>query len=659
MSELFWYHANVEMKVEVCSLVQVTLKSKTVTGLVLEVGYPDLPFKTKPIVGLAAKNTWVSPSWVELLQWLSRYYLTPLPQVLSVCLPKFAWRFLFAEPPKLRVSRKKKIQMVEADASALILNSEQHEAINAIAEPLSKNHFQPFLLHGITGSGKTLVYLHLAKQAIEQGKNVLVLLPEIALTPQTLGRFQAFLDQKVYAFHSNLGVTDRRELWKALFAKTARVIVGARSAVLCPMDNIGLIIVDEEHDGSYKQSEMAPRYQARDVAVYRAKQMGCPVILGSATPSLESYYAAQTGKFTLLTMNHRATGVSSPTVRLVDMREQFELQGPLPLSIPLREAMQKALEKNEQIILFLNRRGYAHRRVCQGCGSPQQCQNCALPLVVHKKVQKLKCHYCDFSLSYSAPCQACGSPSFLEVGRGIEKIEEYIKQIFPAAGISRLDRDTTDPVGGPDEILQEFKSGVTQILLGTQMVAKGHDFPRVNLVGVLDADMGLGMSDFRAQERSFQLITQVSGRAGRHHAGGQVFLQTFKADNPILQFALTHHYENFYAAEIEMRQELQYPPFRRLLLVEISGEDEHLVLEQMQQFAEIFKVLAEKVEAIVLGPSFAVLKRIKRQYRAHLIAKGKAPNQLQWLMEESLKQFKADPSGKTRVRADMDPVALM
>jgi primosomal protein N' (replication factor Y) len=503
------------------------------------------------------------------------------------------------------------------------------------------------------------VYLHLARKALEQGRRVLVLLPEIALTPQALARFRAFLDRPVLALHSNLSAKDRRELWRAIYAGEADVIVGARSAALCPIDNLGLIVVDEEHDGSYKQSDASPRYNARDLALWRGRQEGCPVVLGSATPAIETYHAALAGKHRLLEMNARATGSSQPRIRIVDMREQHELQGGALLSIPLREAVQRALETGEQAILFLNRRGYAHRRVCKTCGAARQCPHCIVPLVYHKSRRALICHYCGFNIPADAPCLACAGTEWLDVGRGIEKVEEYLEGIFPGIGIARLDRDSASAIGGAERILERFKSGETRILLGTQMVAKGHDFPKVNVVGVIDADSGLGLSDFRAQERAFQLITQVAGRAGRHQGEGEVFLQTFRPENPLLGFALAHDYASFYRSEIDQRQELDYPPFRRLLLIEITGDDEAIVDEHMRGFAEAFAHFAAQAEVIVRGPAFAALKKIKDQYRAQILGKGKASNQLQWAFRQALDRYQPKQPQKTRLRADMDPLSMM
>ncbi len=675
MTEPFWYDLEGDgaSEAEIGSIVQVPLQSKIVAGVVVETGRPHLDFNTKSVIGFAPAGAKVPPAWIELLQWLSAYYFTPLPQVFAACLPKSALDFLFGNAKsKVKAGKgpvKKNHPTPTSEASgdfsnpeaarSLLPTAEQQTAIDKVMEDFTPFRFQTYLLHGVTGSGKTLVYLHLARKVLSEGRRVLVLLPEIALTPQTLERFRAFLERPVLALHSNLSAQDRRELWRSIFAGEADVIVGARSAALCPIHNLGLIVVDEEHDGSYKQSDAAPRYNARDLALYRGRQEGCPVILGSATPSLESYHAAQSGKYRLLELKSRATGSAPPRIRIVDMREQYQLQGSLLISIPLREAIQRALEAGEQAILFLNRRGYAHRRVCKNCGEPRQCPRCITPLVYHKSRKNLLCHYCGFHVPADGPCLKCSGTTWLEVGRGIEKVEEYLQSIFPSATIARLDRDSTSTLGGAEKILSGFKRGELHILLGTQMVAKGHDFPRVNLVGVVDADSGLGLSDFRAQERAFQLITQVAGRAGRHQNSGEVFLQTYKPDNPLLSFAMSHDYLSYYRSEIERRRELEYPPFRRLLLVEITGEDEKLVDEHMREFAAGFQHFADQAEVIVLGPAFAVMKKINDQFRAQIIGKGKATNQLQWVFKQALERYNPKEQNKTKLRADMDPLSML
>jgi primosomal protein N' (replication factor Y) (superfamily II helicase) len=664
MPQAYWYSAG-DIPASALSpgtVVEVPLRARSVPGVVVETGAPDLAFALKPILRLAPGDARVPAEWIELLRWISSYYLTPLPLVLQAALPKTATRFLF-HPPK-RVMKRKQVSTESRGEGTTTLSPTipQQEAIDRVAASLDASTFKTFLLHGITGSGKTLVYLHLARRTLEQGKRVLVLLPEIALTPQTIGRFEAFLGRKVPAFHSALSDAARRDLWKQLFAGEADIVVGARSAVLAPLENLGLIIVDEEHDGSYKQSDPAPRYHARDLALFRGRQANCPVVLGSATPSLETYQSALAGKHELIELKERATAAPLPTVRLVDMREQLALQGNQLLSIPLRDAVQQALDAGGQAILFLNRRGYSPRRVCNACGEPRTCPYCAVSLVFHRGENELLCHYCGFTAGPDSSCEQCGGAVFTDAGKGVEKVEENLNAIFPGVPIGRLDRDSTAKVGETERILEDFRAGDTRILLGTQMVAKGHDFPKVGVVGVLDADAGLEFADFRAGERAFQLITQVAGRAGRHAIGkesGLVYLQTFRPESPLLNHALTHDYAGFFRAEIETRKELGYPPFRRLLLCEMQGAREGDVRAAMERFAVIVKDLAPQAHAEVLGPAYAALKRIRNAWRLHVLIKGDYPNQLQWLAETAQARMTPELPKGVKLRMDRDPVSLL
>lgn len=658
MPQAYWYGAGDIPAEELTPgrVVEVPLVNRLVPGVVVETGHRELAFAVKPIARLAPEEARVPASWIELLQWISRYYLTPLPLVLMAALPKSATKFLF-HPPKRKVKRKE--SSTPPAGTLLTPTPAQQEAIDRMAAALSPPEFRTFLLHGITGSGKTLVYLHLARRVLDAGKRVLVLLPEIALTPQTIGRFEAFLGRKVPAFHSGLSDPERRDLWKKLFAGEADIVVGARSAILAPLENLGLIVVDEEHDGSYKQSDPAPRYHARDLALFRGRQAGCPVVLGSATPSLESYHAALAGKYDLVELKERATAASLPDVRIVDMKEQIALQGHQLLSIPLRDAVQQALGRGEQAILFLNRRGYSPRRVCRDCGEPRTCPYCAVSLVYHRSTGELLCHYCGFTAALASACEKCGGTEFTDAGKGVEKVEEYLGTIFPGVPVERLDRDSTARVGETEAILDRFRRGETRILLGTQMVAKGHDFPRVNVVGVLDADAGLDIADFRAGERAFQLITQVAGRAGRHAGQGLVFLQTFRPESALLRYSLSHDYAGFFGSEIENRKDLGYPPFRRLLLCEMQGPKEEAVRTAMERFATIVKSLAPQAHAEVLGPAYAALKKIRNDWRLHILLKGDYPNQLQWLAEQAQEAMQAEMPKGVKLRMDRDPVSLL
>jgi len=661
MPQAYWYEAGDVPIGDLVpgAVVEAPLRNRIVPGIVVEIGEPVLAFATKSIRRLAPESARVPLEWLELLKWMAKYYLTTLPIVLQSALPKTATRFLFHPPKRLpRASKAEPARKSDPGMRRMVPTAEQTAAIAAVSEVFSPFVFRTFLLHGITGSGKTLVYLQLAEKVLAAGRRVLVLLPEIALTPQTIGRFEAYLGRKIPAFHSGLSEPARRDLWKKIFAGEADIVVGARSAVLAPLDNLGLIVVDEEHDSSYKQNDPAPRYHARDLALFRGKQAGCPVVLGSATPSMETYHAALSGKHVLLELRLRATAAALPDIHVVDMKEQLAIQGPDPLSIPLRDAVQQAMDKGEQAILFLNRRGYSPRRVCAGCGETRMCPHCAVALVYHRSTEELLCHYCGFAAPALSACPKCQSNDFVDSGRGIEKIEEHLARIFPGIATARLDRDSTARQGESERILDRFRDGEIRILLGTQMVAKGHDFPKVNVVGVLDAEGGLSLADFRAEERVFQLITQVAGRAGRHGGAGRVFLQTFKPESALLRFALQHDYRGFFQAESGKRRELGYPPFRKLLLFEMLGPDEDQVRKEMDRVAVLLHEFAPAAHAEVLGPAYAALKKIRKDYRLQALVKGPYPNQLQWLAEKILEHYQPPKKNRTRLRLDRDPVSL-
>ncbi|MBF0432489.1 MAG: primosomal protein N' [Fibrobacteria bacterium] len=668
LPEPFWYeegaYAGIGNNAELAIgyFVKAPLKSKITVGLIVELQTIDLPYKTKKIQEILP-GIRISKEWIEMCFWLEKYYHTPVSKVFATAFPKF----VFKQLDKILIGETKENLMSDSlpvgisKESSLVLNQEQQKALDRIKPcfSASESSFKSFLLHGITGSGKTLVYLHLVKHCLAMGKNALVLLPEIALTPQIVDSFEGFLDESIFVFHSNLNTGQKRRVWNGIFTNKIRILIGVRSAILPPLSNLGLIVVDEEHDGSYKQSEGPPRYNARDVALFRGQQLKIPVVLGSATPSLETYYRAVSGKHTLIELTSRATKSSLPDIHVVDMREQYELQGRSPISIPLRDALTACLARDEQAILLLNRRGYAKRKVCKTCGEILQCPNCFVPLVPHKSKQALVCHYCGFTSKTVSACHKCKGREFVDIGLAIEKLEEYLNQIFPTTKILRMDSDSTSKIGSVQSILESFRKEEANILIGTQMVAKGHDFVRVNLVGILDADTGLGVPDFRARERAYQLVTQVAGRAGRHSDAGTVFIQSFDPENPALQAALGYKYSDFYSEELSKRKELDYPPFRRLFKIEISGSNESLVVQQINQLAVILREYAKRADIILLGPGFAVLKKLKRQYRCQIFGRGNSAGRIQWALNQSLEVFKPQRKSTVRITIDMDPVSVM
>lgn len=478
-----------------------------------------------------------------------------------------------------------------------------------------------FLLHGVTGSGKTEVYLQAIAHALRQGKGAIVLVPEISLTPQTVERFKARfhsgpLQTLVAVLHSHLSAGERHDEWHKIRQGRARIAIGARSAIFAPVDPLGLVIVDEEHEHTYKQEE-APRYHARDVAIVRAGMEGAVVVLGSATPSLESYYNCARGKFRLLEIPERVDSQKMPVVRVVDMRQAVRKGGAIPIFSPqLREAIALRLERREQVILFLNRRGYASSLQCPLCGYVAGCPNCSISMTFHRQAGKICCHICGHTEPAPAACPQCRNPALRFAGLGTQRVEETLGKLFPTARIQRMDSDALKRKEDYRRILGDFRVGKIDVLLGTQMIAKGLHFPNVTLVGIVYADMTLHQPDFRAGERTFQLLTQVAGRAGRGDVEGEVVVQAFTPHHPAIQFARRHDYLGFYEQELEFRQPLQYPPFTRVALLTVRGRNEEKVKFSSEHLKrELDQGLAEFKDLISAGPAPAPLARAETYYR--------------------------------------------
>ncbi|MDX1439691.1 MAG: primosomal protein N' [Rubricoccaceae bacterium] len=544
------------------------------------------------------------------------------------------------------------------------LHASQKKAVTSITDAIENASHRTFLLHGVTGSGKTEVYIHALKETLERGKTAIILVPEIALTPQTVRRFRTHFGRKVAVLHSRMSDGERFDAWRAIRAGKYPIVIGPRSAVLAPLANIGLIVVDEEHETSYKQFDPAPRYHARDVAVMRAFQNDGVCVLGSATPSLESAANAQHGKYTLLKMPDRVPvqghdAAPLPDVHVVNLAREKEIQRLKgALSDRLRDAVQKRLERDEQVILLQNRRGYSPVLTCDACGFTPACRDCAVSLTVHKARRQLRCHYCGLAERQPDRCPACGSGDLVFLGTGTQRIEEELAELFPEARVLRMDLDTTSRKGAHRQILERFGSGDADILLGTQMVAKGLDFPGVTLVGVVNADTGMLMPDFRAAERTFQLLAQVAGRAGRKDLPGEVVLQTRNPDHAAVQFALTHDYEGFARKELSERRVLGYPPFGRMIGVEFKGPEERGVSLLAQDWTNELAKGLSGVE--VLGPTSALVGRVKKQWRYHTILKAPrsipAP-QIARFVREANSRFGAPKKGY-RINIDVDPVGL-
>lgn len=501
------------------------------------------------------------------------------------------------------------------------LTSDQQRAFEAISEKIHAHQQCTYLLHGVTGSGKTEVYLQTIEEVLNLNRQAMMLVPEIALTPQMVLRFKRRFGDEVAVLHSGLSKGERYDEWQKIRDGKARVSVGARSSVFAPFKNLGMIIIDEEHESSYKQEDY-PRYHARDIAQWRSEYHQCPLILGSATPSLESFARAEKGVYELLSLPNRVNQKALPEVEIVDMREELNSGNRSMFSNQLRDAIQQRLDNQEQIVLFLNRRGYASFMLCRDCGHVPQCPNCDISLTYHKSTDQLKCHYCGHQEVPPNQCPNCESEHIRQMGTGTQRVEELLQEAFQEARIIRMDVDTTSRKGAHEKLLNEFGSGKGDILLGTQMIAKGLDFPNITLVGVLNADTMLNLPDFRASERTYQLLTQVAGRAGRHEKEGQVLIQTYNPDHYAIKDVQANDYTAFFQKEMNYRKIGKYPPYFFLINFTIAHKEMKKVMEASKH---IHKILLQHLtdKALVLGPSPAVLSRINNEYRFQILVKYK------------------------------------
>jgi primosomal protein N' (replication factor Y) len=554
-------------------------------------------------------------------------------------------------------------ETIRAD-TALELNVEQQGVVARVTDRLGQG-FATFLLRGVTGSGKTEVYMQIAAEVINRRQSVLVLVPEIALITQMERRFRARFGERIAVLHSGLSAGERFDQWSLILQGKAQIAIGARSAIFAPFPAVGLVIVDEEHDASYKQ-ENNLRYNARDLAVVRAKQNDCLALLGSATPSIQSYYNARAGKFIEVNLKKRIEQRSLPDIKIVDLRESMGYRGIRRFITPeLQRSMKETLDRKEQILLFINRRGFANFALCQSCGQALRCKNCDISLTYHHKANALRCHYCGFSRGATNNCDSCGSSQIKKIGLGTEKIEATVKEMFPQARVARMDRDTTTRKGSIFKLLKGLKDQSIDILVGTQMVAKGHDFPNITLVGIICADLSLSFPDFRAGERTFQLIAQVAGRAGRGASPGRVILQTYNPDHFSISAAKDQNYTGFYQQEIQFRRTLKYPPFSRMIQLKISGMDPQLTHDHATRLGNLCLALKTTNVSVydsvdVLGPIESALARIARRYRWQILLKGTRVKYLHQfvgrLMTDHPTVFN---NRRVRVVVDVDPVSLL
>ena len=537
------------------------------------------------------------------------------------------------------------------------LNPAQQAAFTQIHDAIQASRFQTFLLHGVTGSGKTEVYLNAIETALAAGRGALLMVPEIALTPQMAGQFFSRFGDRVAILHSAFTDVERTEQWRRIRSGAARVVVGTRSGVFAPVQNLGLIVVDEEHDGSYKQEEN-PRYHGRDVAIVRAQAANACVVLGSATPSLESRYNAEKGKYTLIELPGRIEARPMPQVELIDMRQEFlETRKQDTFSRKLIEALTQRVEAGEQTIVLLNRRGFSSFVACRSCGERINCMNCSLTLTYHKRDRRLLCHYCGYAERVPSQCPKCQSEHIYFLGLGSERVEEELHRAFPAARIARLDRDTVTGKRQYETILNDFREGNYDMLVGTQMIAKGHDIPNVTLVGVISADIGLGMPDFRAAERTFQLLTQVAGRAGRGSIPGIVLVQTINPDHYAVRLAAAQDYQAFYEKELNFRRLMHYPPFSAMANVLVRSEKKEMAMRMSTDLGFLLNPPPEKLR--VMGPAEAPVPRLKNEYRYQFLIKAASRKSLNELLQKIRAYAVEHKWGATALVIDVDPLTLM
>jgi len=667
----------------------------------------------------------LSPAMLRLTAWMADYYLCPLGQVLQAVVPSGvrgqagtremtflsvpaeisrqlaagalklgakqadALRILAASPrpltpPELAQAakctlgpiaelRKKKlvaadvrrISQVELDEvptpreDHLSLNDDQQVALERIVAALTAPRHEAILMHGVTGSGKTEVYIRAIEQVVSFGRQAIVLVPEISLTPQTRSRFRSRF-QSVAVLHSHLSDAERHWHWQRIAAGEVQVIVGARSAVFAPVRNLGLIVIDEEHDHSFKQGE-SPRYHARDVALKRAELENIPLVLGSATPSLESWYEAKQGRFTLVELPKRVSDRPLPLVATIDLRDEFKSRASRgAVSRQLHQAIDQAIKDDGQVILLLNRRGYSTHIQCPACGYVVKCPDCDLPLTHHREGEKVICHYCDFQQPAPAVCPDCRFDGIRYSGLGTQRLEAEIKARFPGVPLVRMDSDTMQKPGSHEQALDRFRAGDVKILVGTQMIAKGLDFPNVTLVGVVNADTALHFPDFRAAERTFQLVTQVAGRTGRGDKGGRVLVQTFSPDHFAIAAAVRHDYQTFAASELPIRSEHGYPPYAGMIRLIVRGEQEKLAEQFAAHAVELLRETAANangLEARILGPAPCPIARLRGKFRFHALLSSSTPEVLRRVVREVSGELQTPPDVQWVV--DVDALDLL
>ncbi len=653
INKLFQYSIPVEFESQVIPgrRVIVPFKQHRVAGCVVDLtdksSFPGI----KPVESLPGAFPCMNQEMLKLTRWISEYYFCPWGEVLKAALPACVRRI-----------RKRAMPVISRGEGGIAersmpfrLNTEQEEALGLLLKSVEKGKSGVFLLHGITASGKTEIYLQAIAYVLEREKQAIVLVPEISLTPQTSERFEERFGKKIALLHSHLTDSQRYRTWKRISSGEAEIVIGPRSAIFAPVKDLGLIIVDEEHENSYKQME-SPRYHLREAAIMRGKLNKAPVLLGSATPSIESYYNAQRGQYGLIKLTGRIDDRALPDVDIIDMRDEKSHI----LSAYLKQELEKRLFRKERVILFLNRRGFSSFSLCRRCGYVVRCKKCSVSLTYHASSGSLVCHYCNYEEKPQKVCPQCGSGYLRRLGVGTQQVEKEVLRLFPKARVQRMDSDSTSVRGSHMRIFNAFKRGEIDILIGTQMIAKGLDIPEVTLVGVISADTALNFPDFRASERTFQLLTQVAGRAGRGDIPGKVIIQTFNPGHYAIAAAKNHDYEGFYKKELEFRRQLLYPPFSHLIILTVTGKKQETVESSADTVSKLADRLNQEKKIDVLGPVPAPLSRIRGKYRWQVILKGKKMSNLHKILISLYGELGEWRRLKgVKIIVDVDPVGML
>jgi len=635
---------NLQIGCRVC----VPFQNRSIIGYAVGLDPHKQIEKTKNIIEVMDDKPVISDHLLRLAKWMSEYYFSSWGEAISNMIPKYL------NPSKSKVEFK---EVAETEVTLLELNEEQQVAFKKISEQIHSGEFAEIFLFGVTGGGKSELYIRAITEALKLGKSVICLVPEIALTEQIKLFFNLHFQGKLEILHSKLTDKERSLAWERIESGQKQVILGARSAIFAPAQKLGLIIMDEEQETSYKQDQ-TPRYHARELARWRAKDLGATFLMGTATPTLETMHRVATGEIEMLTLTKRIEGRAMPQVQIVDLKETQNItKRQVIISPRLQRAIDTALQKKAGVLLMLNRRGFSTHIRCFECGEALFCSHCAVALTFHQEEQEAVCHYCNFHTPVPSVCGKCKSPLLKFSGIGTEKVESEVAKLFPQARIARLDTDTVKKRGSHEEILTRFRNREIDILVGTQMIAKGFDFQHVTLVGIVNADTGLLLPDFRSSERTFQLLTQMAGRTGRGKEVGTVYIQTYSAHHYSIQFASKHDYFGFFKEELERRRAHHYPPFSKLINIMFRGKKELAVQEQAGEFRKLLKTHLNSTDIELIGPAPLPIHRLRGHFRWHLMLRGSDMNSIQAVLRLALENLKR----KTGVfqAIDVDPVTIL